>query len=193
MKLKTKFEDEDFKLGEVVDANIATKVDGKMIVQISASRGGLITHYYSTLKKFMEDWGDADGWKVGLVKSKLAKIEVSLQDYCEDGKAGFTWYEAMEIEKKLPDGWRLPTRSEWCLLCEEFGQNENGELDPKELMKNLNMDPSSSFGRWWSSTVYSDAYAYYLGVNTSAIYPQHDNIKSYSFALRFVRDLGGKE
>lgn len=169
------------KTGEIVD----------ITMPIKNSDGGNISS--NSLAELNAEWEDASGWEVGSIKSKLAKIEVASQDYYEDKKTEFTWDEAMAIEKKLSDGWRLPTRSEWCLLCEEFGQDENGELDPKELNKNLNMKPSGGIGLWWSSTELSGIDAYDLAVYTSSIYPQNNNLKGNPLALRFVRDLGGKE
>lgn len=58
MKLRTKFEDEDFKLGEVVDAGFLNDVSG-IVVKAEGKRGGIHTFYYSTLKEFADDWEDA--------------------------------------------------------------------------------------------------------------------------------------
>ena len=59
MKLKTEFQDEDFKLGEVADVNIATMPDGRIKAQAVAKSGGVHTFFYDDLKTFTDDWEDA--------------------------------------------------------------------------------------------------------------------------------------
>lgn len=59
MKLKTEFQDEDFKLGEVADVNIATMPDGRIKAQVVAKSGGVHTFFYDDLKTFTNDWEDA--------------------------------------------------------------------------------------------------------------------------------------
>lgn len=59
MKLKTEFQDEDFKLGEVADVNIATMPDGRIKAQAVAKSGGVHTFFYDDLKTFADDWEDA--------------------------------------------------------------------------------------------------------------------------------------
>ena len=59
MKLRTKFQDEDFELGEVVDANIYYGSGGRIKVIAEPTRGGMITFYFETLKgmnKMFEDY-----------------------------------------------------------------------------------------------------------------------------------------
>ena len=58
MKLKTKFEDEDFELGEVADVDIATMPDGRIKAQAVAKSGGVQTFFYDDLKTFANDWED---------------------------------------------------------------------------------------------------------------------------------------
>lgn len=58
MKLKTKFQDEDFELGEVADVDIATMPDGRIKAQAVAKAGGLHTFSYSTKAEFDEAWED---------------------------------------------------------------------------------------------------------------------------------------
>ncbi len=59
MKLRTKFQDEDFELGEVVDADVATMPDGRIKLQAEAMVGGLHTFFYDRLEKFYSEWEDA--------------------------------------------------------------------------------------------------------------------------------------
>jgi len=58
MKLKTEFQDENFKLGEVADVNIATMPDGRIKAQAVAKSGGIHTFFYDDLKTFTNDWKD---------------------------------------------------------------------------------------------------------------------------------------
>ena len=57
MKLKTIFQDEDFELGEIVDADIATMPDGRLKLQAKAMRGGLHTFFYESKDEFDNNWG----------------------------------------------------------------------------------------------------------------------------------------
>lgn len=138
--------------------------------------------------------------------SKSTNVEIAAEDYNiggreVDGVHYFTHDEALEVQERLKDtGWRLPTRSEWVLICEEFGQKD-GQLDAQTLYKNLNMGLMGFYdfefgklynrttdGHWWSATRSSAAYANALGAGTSLVYPQYINYRGNGFALRLVRD-----
>lgn len=58
MKLRTKFQDEDFELGEVVTADIATMPDGRIKLQAAAKKGGLHTIFYDKLENLYSEWED---------------------------------------------------------------------------------------------------------------------------------------
>lgn len=138
--------------------------------------------------------------------SKLAKVEIAAKDYNTggkevDGKHYFTFDEALEVQEKLKDtGWRLPTRSEWTLICEEFGQ-KNGQLDTETLYKNLNMaitgylntggylNGRTTDGNWWSGTAGSATYGRYLDTWTGNVNAQDNGFRGLGFALRLVRDV----
>lgn len=142
--------------------------------------------------------------------SKLAKVEIAADDYNiggkeVDGKHYFTFNEAQEVQKTLKDtGWRLPTRSEWTLICEEFGQKD-GELDCKTLYKNLNMGHTgwigedgnlhnrTTAGTWWSDTASSATHGRYLTTGTGDVYAQNSHFRGNSFALRLVRNVKESE
>lgn len=152
-----------------------------------------------------------DRWEQGGIKSKLANliiapencnfVDLSINVGTEiDGNVYYTFTEAMELEEKvlLPNGWRLPTRSEWALLVEEFGQNEEGELDVGRLTERLTLPftgyfgggsfrNGDTYGNYWSRTSHSDTNAYYLSFDASNIYPQDYNDKQYGFAVRAVK------
>lgn len=59
MKLKTKFQDEDFELGEVVNANIFYAGSDRVKLVATAANGGEHTFYYNSLAHLNEDWEDA--------------------------------------------------------------------------------------------------------------------------------------
>lgn len=138
--------------------------------------------------------------------SKLANVEIAAEDYniggkVVDGKHYFTYDEALEVQEKLEDtGWRLPTRSEWVLICEEFGQKD-GQLNVETLYKNLNMSYTgyydyedgklynrTTYGFWWSATRSSATGANLLRTDTSGVSPQRSNYRGNGFAVRLVRD-----
>lgn len=59
MKLKTKFQDEDFELGDTTDIDITTMPDGCFKVKARTMRGGLRTFYYNTKADFDAAFEDA--------------------------------------------------------------------------------------------------------------------------------------
>lgn len=141
-----------------------------------------------------------------IATSKLAKVEIAAEDYNiggreKEGKHYFTFDEAQEVQKNLKDtGWRLPTRSEWTLICEEFGQKD-GELDCETLYKNLNMKHTgwidedgylyerTTNGYWWSDTASSATLGRYLSTWTGNVNAQNSYFRGYGFALRLIRDV----
>lgn len=137
--------------------------------------------------------------------SKLAKIEVADRNYTEGNKEHFNFEEALKIEKKLKDtGWRLPTRSEWVLICEEFGQDKKGGLQAGALKRNLGLFPagfvytsdlvnSGASGYYWSSTVSNATNAYSLYFGSSTINPANGVSRCLRFSVRLVRDIEAKD
>lgn len=58
MKLKTKFQDEIFKLGEVVDGDIVNNRNGGFTLQCRTSSGGVYAFYYKSLKELNDAFKD---------------------------------------------------------------------------------------------------------------------------------------
>lgn len=141
-------------------------------------------------------------WERDGVKSTLAGVIIAPEDYAEGDKKHFTWDEAMKIEKKLDNGWRLPTRSEWALICEEFGQKD-GELNADTLIKNIGVGRHGyaasggifnvgSYGYCWSSTPSGSDSAYYLCLGSSYANPSSISARCNGFSVRLVKDLEGR-
>lgn len=154
-------------------------------------------------------------WEEKAIKSKLANLLIAPEDYYElndnaegtEKKEHFTWEEAMALEKKVGNGWRLPTRHEWALICEEFANDENGELSSEKLRKSLALSLSGTasedgdlgnvgtVGCYWSRTACGqyDSVGYYsaygLNLDFSVAYPQGNYSKSYGFTVRMVKEL----
>lgn len=136
--------------------------------------------------------------------SKLANIEIASHDYSEGDKKYFTFDEACEIEEKLGNGWRLPTRKEWVLICEEFACGEDGELNAGMLMDKLKLGLNGNVGPWasnqqvrnvgangyyWSSVADSATYARGLDFNPANVYPSYGYGRAYGFSVRLVKDV----
>ena len=138
--------------------------------------------------------------KLDPIISKSANILIASEDYVEGDKKHFTWDEAMEIEKKLNNGWRLPTRHEWALICEEFGQKD-GKLDSDTLIKNIGVGSHGGLnanglynaglnGLYWSATPHSNGNnAYYLNFNSGNLYPSSSVSRYFGYSVRLVKDL----
>ena len=144
------------------------------------------------------DW---DRWEKEGIKSKLLGVTLAPENYFEGDKKYFTWDEAMEAQKHMPKGWRLPTKSEWVILCEEFCCEDNGGLSSgkaQEILK-LGLDGyvgtdgelygHGSYGYFWSSTASSATsarYTYFF--NSGYVNPgRGSNPKSYGFAVRCIK------
>lgn len=139
-----------------------------------------------------------------IATSKLANVEIADRDYTEDDKAYFTFDEALEIEKKLKSsGWRLPTRHEWVLIVEEFGQI-NGELDGGALAQNLGLNyrgvdikttvlGDESSGYYWSSTTRTTTGVYNLYLSRTGVGSSDYSNLGYRMSIRLVRDLETKK
>lgn len=144
---------------------------------------------------------DFENWEKNGIKSKLANILIAPEDYIEGDKKHFTWDEAMEIEKKLNNGWRLPSRHEMVLIAEEFSRNvETDELEGKYLQKNLGLRLSGykstsvlyntgTYGFYWSRTASSTTFAYYLSFDSTNIYPAYLSNRYVGYSVRLVKDL----
>ena len=81
MKLKTKFQDEDFDLGEVVEISAFHSGANKFEVEARAARGGCHTFYFGSLKELTDMFEDYEEPKVYYYISDFGAIRE-----CEIGK-----------------------------------------------------------------------------------------------------------
>lgn len=81
MKLQTKFQNEDFELGEVVEADIFYGGDGSFKVVGCALKGGRHSFYYRSLKELNEEWEDAPEEPKG---SALDLMVLTLTNFIEN-------------------------------------------------------------------------------------------------------------
>lgn len=133
--------------------------------------------------------------------SKLAEVGIADKDYTEGDKKHFTFEEALEVEKKMEGtGWRLPTRHEWALICEEFANGEDDKLKPKLLEEKLGLGKyghciedevcsSGEIAYYWSRSSRNSSYAFYLAFNDVNAWPSGYSYRHYGRSLRLVRDL----
>lgn len=141
-------------------------------------------------------------WEKYGVVSNLANVIIAPEDYTEKDKDKFTYEEALELEKSLPDGWRLPTRKEWVLICEEFAlESATGLLKPDLIEKNLGLKKNGyldrdevrqgtdSVGYYWSRTVRNAYDAYNLYFYSGNLYPADYSHKYSGYSVRCVKEL----
>lgn len=141
-------------------------------------------------------------WEKYGVVSNLANVIIAPEDYTEKDKDKFTYEEALELEKSFPDGWRLPTRKEWVLICEEFAlESATGLLKPDLIEKKLGLkenghsdcdglrQDTDSAGCYWSRTAYNAYYAYELYFFSSNLYPSGYTHKNLGNSVRCVKEL----
>lgn len=60
MELKTKFQDEDFEKGEVVDVQVFLQKSGGIVVRVEKEGAGTHEIRYENEKEFCDDWEDVD-------------------------------------------------------------------------------------------------------------------------------------
>lgn len=125
-------------------------------------------------------------WREKGVKSDSTGLIIAPENVITDDASLFTWNEAMALEEedKIPEGWRLPTRHELAMICEEFGQNEWGRLDPQKLSSALGMTDTC----YWSSTESDSDTAYTLYSNSTMVYPASSDGKCYRNNVRCVKE-----
>lgn len=124
MKLKTKFQDEDFELGEVVDTQIESDDFQRFRVEARASSGGLHTFYYDSIKEFTDGWEDdpeepKEFWFIdeeGIIRStneenwpeESVVAAKSIGDYFETKEEAEKAVDKLKAFKRLKDkGFRL--------------------------------------------------------------------------------------
>lgn len=200
MKLKTEFQDEDFKSGEVCDVDIATMPDGRIKAQAEAKSGGVHTFFYDNLKTFANDWEDYEEQKDWIDEVKVQEfpsgLKIADRDYFEIGENGekkteFTWDEAMEIEKKTGGKWRLPTPKELNQIAMDLGYNEDGVFEGKLFAKNLGIEKRfEEVGHcyYWSLRSGNTSSSGYLFFYSASLIPQYYSNRGNRFAVRCVAE-----
>ena len=119
MKLKTKFQDEDFDLGEVVEANIYYGGWGKFKVIAEPTKGGMIAFYFKTLKELNEKFEDYEEpeeyWYVSC-DGRALKATTDEDDYNEKHNSGHksigNYFETKEEAEKAVEKLKAWTRLE---------------------------------------------------------------------------------
>lgn len=129
-------------------------------------------------------------WKDNGIKSESTGLIIATEDVEIDGETYFTWDEAMALGKrgKIPKGWRLPTRHEWVMFVEEFGQDDDGSLNGSKLVERLSLKHKNA--QYWSSTAYGHigAYSLYLGSSSYNVYPSSYHDEHCGFGVRCVKE-----
>lgn len=152
MKLKTKFQDEDFDLGEVVEATISTTslVDTHIKLKARAKRGGEHSFYFESLKELNELFEDYEEPKkhyeilaMGAVMEREdAEDEIFRnQGQREIGNYFDTREEAEKAVEKLRAWKRLKDKGFRFVEWQQHGITEDGVMDGAvyfEDAKNVN-------------------------------------------------------
>ena len=128
--------------------------------------------------------------------------------YVDNDGGFYTWYtatagtgtQALSTHDQsttvsiCPKGWRLPTDGgdgEFQTLYNNYNSSSALRSNPVNFILSGYVLSSSrrdqgSYGYYWSSTVYSSSYAYYLYLNTSNAYPAHYSHKYNGFSVRCI-------
>ena len=84
MRLRTKFQDEDFNLGEVVEANVYYGGNGRVKVIAEPAKGGMITFYFESLKGLNEMFEDYKEPKEHWIINSISGIETTDRDETDE-------------------------------------------------------------------------------------------------------------
>lgn len=90
MRLKTRFENEDFRLGEVVDARFLDFCDhdeSEIVLKVEAKSGGIYTFYYSTIKEFADNWEDYEEPKGSALDLMVLTLTNFIENEPDEDKA----------------------------------------------------------------------------------------------------------
>lgn len=158
MKLKTKFQDGYFELGEIVTVFIATMPDGRIKAQAESKSGEIHTYFYDELVTFYNDWEDYKGpeviyvidpTRINCVNDVYKDDEPDWYEQALELGLGFTnKKEALEVVEKLKAwhklmdywetevlGWEIrdmPTGGNWQTVNVKF--NVKTRKEPLELL-----------------------------------------------------------
>lgn len=151
MKLKTKFQDEDFELGEVVEANVYYGGDGRIKVIAEPAKGGMITFYFETLKGMNEMFEDApeepeEYWYIAELCGGLQRkqdtdngedrFNKQIGNYFETEEEAEKAVEKLKIYSKLKQkgfvfsGWYYSMEGQLVILADN---HEFSETEPEDL------------------------------------------------------------
>ena len=131
MKLETKFQDEDFELGEVVKAKVTTYYDENKVVVMADKVGGGVSRFeYNSIKDFTDHWEDApeepkgyfyirDGGNIDYYRKEgsITERHKSIGNYFETKEEAEKAAEKLKAWKRLKDkGFRFYRWNKGSLL-----------------------------------------------------------------------------
>lgn len=178
MKLKNK------RTGEI--GNFCYGYKNELCVSWQKDDGFWGKQEYNSLSELNEEWEDYEEVETTIIPE--LSLEIQLEDYKQGRDATFTYNEVMEL--KFEDGWRLPTRHDWVMICEAIGNTADGALDKDKIIDELNLtEDKNGVGGYWTSTDYSVYHSYILSFNMTVIDPEDYSHKNYALAVRLVRDI----
>ena len=131
MRLKTKFQDEDFDLGEVVNANIYYGGSDRIKIVATSRRGGEHSFYYESLKELSKMFEDApeepkEYWFI----DEFGLVQKEIEYYYEDNKEAVhdkritvgNYFETKEEAEKAVE--KLKALTKLCKKGFEFNSVE---------------------------------------------------------------------
>ena len=115
--------------------------------------------------------------------------------YCYGNGTSVGTSSGNATEDICPKGWRMPTgdtTGEYQALYNNASYNTYANyrsalrLPLSGHLPNGSADHQGSDGFWWSSTRDNNLYMYYLGANTSRIYPVNEDDRTRGYSVRCV-------
>ena len=140
-----------------------------------------------------EPWAEWDS--ITTTKKLDCGLEIAMVDYYETledagNKTGFTFDEALEIEKKTNGKWRVPTAKEWAQIVLELGFDEEGKPNVAKFVHDLDLttDIADDYGAYWSSNFMSGgSYVHHLSFGNATFNPTNYGNRYVGKPVRCVR------
>jgi len=122
----------------------------------------------------------------------------------------YNWTTAVDPILGCPEGWRLPTDTDWATLIDYVGSTQGTQLKANSVLwasntgtdalgfsalpggrglSNGNFEYTSTYGYWWSASEYNNnnSYARYMSGSNTGVSRDYYN-KEYFFSVRCIKN-----
>ncbi len=115
----------------------------------------------------------------------------------ENSERMYNWYAVNDTRKLTPEGWHIPSHSEWESLITHLGGENTSSAEAEDFLYvgchgNNFGGTFSQIGHqngWWSSTEFDDGYAWYrFAPDIVGGFGKDYGLKGLGFSVRCIRN-----